>query len=298
MSADRPIWRSLLFIPAHVGRFVAKAQERGADACILDLEDSVPLARKAKARGAVIAAARSIAAHGLDVLMRINAPPEATEDIDAAVDTAVRALVLPKIETAAQLQAVAQQLDRCEAQRGIAAGHTLLIAQIEHVRALPQLDAIATASPRLLGMILGSEDFSVSAGMEPVPEALLRPNQQVVFACRRAGILPFGFPPSRSPSTATSSASAAASRRRASWDSSARSASIPIRSACSTSASRRLPPRWSTRSACSPHSPRLSRRDAVPAATTGGWSIRRSWRVRRKCCAVHEKSLATDEGLP
>ena len=43
-------------------------------------------------------------------------------------------------------------------------------------------------------MILGSEDFSASAGMAPVREALLWPNQQVAFACRRAGILPFGFP--------------------------------------------------------------------------------------------------------
>lgn len=45
-------------------------------------------------------------------------------------------------------------------------------------------------------MILGSEDFSASAGMEPIPEALFAPNQQIVFACRRAGILPFGFPAS------------------------------------------------------------------------------------------------------
>ena len=70
----------------------------------------------------------------------------------------------------------------------------LLIAQIEDVRTLPLLDAIATSSPRLMGLILGSEDFSVSAGMEPTSEALYGPNQQMLFACRRAGILPFGFP--------------------------------------------------------------------------------------------------------
>jgi citrate lyase subunit beta/citryl-CoA lyase len=45
-------------------------------------------------------------------------------------------------------------------------------------------------------MSLGSEDFSASAGMSPIPETLMWPNQQIVFACRRAGILPFGFPAS------------------------------------------------------------------------------------------------------
>ena len=43
-------------------------------------------------------------------------------------------------------------------------------------------------------MSLGPEDFCVSAGMEPTAQTLLWPNQQVAFACRRAGILPFGFP--------------------------------------------------------------------------------------------------------
>jgi citrate lyase subunit beta/citryl-CoA lyase len=45
-------------------------------------------------------------------------------------------------------------------------------------------------------MGLGSEDFSASAGMLPTPETLYQPNQQIVFACRRAGITPYGFPAS------------------------------------------------------------------------------------------------------
>lgn len=48
----------------------------------------------------------------------------------------------------------------------------------------------------MLGMSLGSEDFSASSGMNPTPEGLLAPNQAIVFACRRAGIFPFGFPAS------------------------------------------------------------------------------------------------------
>jgi citrate lyase subunit beta/citryl-CoA lyase len=190
-----PIWRSMLFVPAHVPRFVERAHERGADACVLDLEDSVPLAQKAQARAAVPQAAAAIAAHGTPVLVRVNQPWElAAPDIDAAIGPAVSALVLPKVNDDATVREVARRIDRAEAQRGLPAGHTRLIALIEDVQALSELDAIARCSPRMLGMMLGPEDFSASAGMAPVREALLLPNQLVLFACRRAGILPFGFP--------------------------------------------------------------------------------------------------------
>lgn len=190
-------WRSLLFLPAHNDKFVAKAHSRGADGYILDLEDSVPLAEKAFARGRLADGVAAVSQGGASALVRINAEPElAGDDIEAACLPGIAALVLPKANSAAEVQSVARQLDALEPARGIETGAIRLIAQIEDVRALPQLDAIATSSPRLLGMILGSEDFSASAGMEPFPEALFGPNQQIVFACRRAGILALGFPAS------------------------------------------------------------------------------------------------------
>jgi len=195
MSSASPIWRSMLFVPAHIERFVARAHERGADACILDLEDSVPPPQKAAARDALAAAVQQVSRAGTSVLVRVNQPWEVLcEDIEAAVMPAVQALVLPKVNDPGLVREVAARLDRLESAQGLDAGKIRLIAQIEDVHALPRLDQIAGSSPRLLGMILGSEDFSASAGMEPVPEALLAPNQQIVFACRRAGLLPFGFP--------------------------------------------------------------------------------------------------------
>lgn len=187
-----PIWRSMLFVPAHVEKFVARAHERGADACILDLEDSVPLDVKTLARQGVRAAAGRVVQGGTTVLVRVNAT-EARLDLQASVCPEVSAVVLPKVNEASYPQAVAMALDTLEAARGMTLGHTRLIAQIEDVQALPRLDEIAGSTPRLLGMILGSEDFSVSAGMAAMPETLLMPNQMVLWACRRAGILPFGF---------------------------------------------------------------------------------------------------------
>lgn len=192
-----PLWRSMLFLPAHVEKYIAKAHTRGADACILDLEDSVPLAEKANARQAIAEAAAQIARHDLGVLVRVNHDAQyLRDDLAASVHEAVRVIVVPKVNDADSLLAIDQQLAVLEGERGLAIGHTLLIAQIEDVRALPNLDAIAVASTRLMGMSLGSEDFSVSAGTAPVPQALLAPNQMVAFACRRAGIQPLGFPAS------------------------------------------------------------------------------------------------------
>lgn len=197
MSRVFPVWRSLLFVPAHISKFTDKAHERGADACILDLEDSVAPTQKALARNAVGEVAASIAARGLDVLVRINEPTDGgLLDLPALVSPAVSAVVLPKVAGTEVVRLVALQLKRLEAERGMPAGHTLILAQIESVDALPLLDEIASASPRLMGMSLGPEDFCVSAGMQPTPDTLLWPNQQVAFACRRAGILPFGFPDS------------------------------------------------------------------------------------------------------
>lgn len=195
MNTSLPVWRSLLFVPAHITKFTDKAHQRGADACILDLEDSVALSQKQLAREAAGIAAQAIDARGLDVLVRINGLAEGgLDDLQAVVGPAVRAIVLPKVASAEAVRALDEALELHEVERDMPQGQTLILAQIEDVAALPLLDQIASASPRLLGMSLGPEDFCVSAGMQPVPEVLFWPNQQVAFACRRAGILPFGFP--------------------------------------------------------------------------------------------------------
>ena len=192
-----PVWRSMLFVPAHVDRFVATAHTRGADAYILDLEDSVPLAHKEEARKKISGGAKLVSQRGAGALVRINSEAElAAADIDATLDVTISAIIVPKVVTQDSVRTIASCLAELERKRDIPDGHTRLIAQIEDVRALPRLDEIATSSPRLLGLSLGSEDFSASVGMDPIPEALLWPNQQVLFACARANVLAFGFPAS------------------------------------------------------------------------------------------------------
>jgi citrate lyase subunit beta/citryl-CoA lyase len=185
----------MLFVPAHLDKFVERAHTRGADAYILDLEDSVPEEQKQTARSKVKDGVTSVSRSGAATLVRINAGADPA-DLDAAGIAGVSAIVLPKVGGAGDVAAAADRLDSLERKRALVPGSIGVIAQIENVDALLRLDEIAHSSSRLLGMILGSEDFSVSAGMEPDPETLFAPNQQIVFACRRAGILPFGFPAS------------------------------------------------------------------------------------------------------
>jgi len=194
MDQHLPLWRSMLFVPANVPKFVDKAHQRGADAIILDLEDSVPLAEKAPARRHLATAASRVSAGGADVVVRINASLRlAAADLEAAVNAAVRAICVPKVSGASQLQWISECIAELELERGLPTGHIRLIALIESTGSLARVNEIARSTSRLVAVTLGPEDFSASAGMEPEADGLLFPNQQIVFAARSAGLLPLGF---------------------------------------------------------------------------------------------------------
>ena len=189
-----PLWRSMLFVPVLNEKFLAGAASRGADCIQLDLEDSIPLARKTEARAAVRAAAETLASQGIDVVVRINRPWRmAIADIEASVGPAVVALNLPKVPDVGHVCAVAEILDELEAERGLARGHTRLVVMIETPGGLIDMAAIATASDRVVAMTVGAEDLALAMGMEPVEDALYVPNVQAVAAARAAGILPIGY---------------------------------------------------------------------------------------------------------
>ncbi|RWM14266.1 MAG: CoA ester lyase [Mesorhizobium sp.] len=189
-----PRWRSLLFVPAHVPRFVEAAHERGADGVILDLEDSVPQDQKDESRRQLSASVAKVGGRGAYVLVRVNRGLRAlAADLDAAVVAGVDALVLPKTDSAAWVIEIANAVSELERERNLALGRIRFLAQIETPAALQSLSAIASAHPRMVGMALGPEDFSASVGGAPEFDLLLTPNLSVLFAARAAGLLPLGF---------------------------------------------------------------------------------------------------------
>jgi citrate lyase subunit beta/citryl-CoA lyase len=190
---DLPVWRSQLIVPVNVAKYVAKAHARGADAIILDLEDSITPPEKAAARLLVADAAQQAGAGGADILVRINRPLElAVRDIEAVVSAGIMALMLPKVDSAAHIRLLAEVVDVVEAERGLPNGHTKFIAVIETADAFFRMREIAAAHPRIVAISLGSEDFTLSTHSQPDPDVLLYPKQQVVIAARAAGVLPLG----------------------------------------------------------------------------------------------------------
>ena len=194
MKENLPVWRSLMYVPVNVEKYVEKAHTRGADCLQLDLEDSVPSSEKAAARKLVAAAAKRVRRGGGDVVVRINSPRELAEpDLDFSIDENVDGIAVTKAQSAGHIQRIDEIITRLENQRGMRVGHTRLIAMVETPAAFFQMPAIAQASPRLAAMNIGGEDFALETGMEPTEETLLMPKQQMVFAARAAGIMPLGF---------------------------------------------------------------------------------------------------------
>lgn len=187
-------WRSLLFVPAHLLKFVDKAHERGADGIVLDLEDSVPLSSKGEARQSLRDSITKAGRDGASVLVRVNQGMRAVcADLDAATVPGLAAIVLPKVETAEWIIEIDREIETLERERGLVPGGIRLVAQIETPAALPRLAGIAAAHPRLIALGLGPEDFSAAVGGQPTPDLLLGPNLSVLFAARAAGLVPLGF---------------------------------------------------------------------------------------------------------
>ena len=189
-----PIWRSMMFVPVNVDKFVASAHTRGADAIILDLEDSILPKDKERARTLVAAAATKVARSGADVVVRVNRPWRlCLRDLETVVSREICALMLPKAESAEHVHMVAEVLDELEAERGLPSGHTQLVPMIESAAAFFRVQEIAASHSRVVGLTLGAEDFALSVGMVPEAEGLFYPKQQIVIAARAAGVLPLGF---------------------------------------------------------------------------------------------------------
>src|SRR6266567_7321874 len=154
-----PVWRSMLFVPVTQRRFVDGAAKRGADAIILDLEDSVAPSEKDRARALVPEAAQIVSAGGADVVVRLNRPLRMTvRDLEAVIGPGVLAVALPKAESAQHVQLVAEVIDELEAERGIPVGTTKMLAMVETASAFFRLAEIARAHPRLVALTLGAED--------------------------------------------------------------------------------------------------------------------------------------------
>ncbi len=186
------VFRSLLFAPGNHARRVEKSLTLDADAVVLDLEDAVAVAEKAATREKVVAAFQtSRQALGY---VRINAFDTSFcfEDLRAVVAQGVDGIVLPKVESAAQLVAVDWTIAALERARGLAPGGIDLMPIIETGRGIAALREIACSGTRVRRLSFGAGDYTLDVGMRWTREEreLDHARAAIVVESRAAGLEP------------------------------------------------------------------------------------------------------------
>jgi len=168
-SRDLPR-RSCLSVPGSSERFLEKAPGVPADMSFLDLEDSVAPLEKEAARAKVVSAIREQDWGDRVMCVRINAwdTKWTYGDVIEVVGKAGERLdevMLPKVQSAAEVVALDLLLSQVETNSGLAPGHIGIEAQIETTRGLINVEEICAASGRLETIVFGPADFAASMEM-------------------------------------------------------------------------------------------------------------------------------------
>jgi citrate lyase subunit beta/citryl-CoA lyase len=201
MMAEQPaVLRSFLFAPGNHPRRVEKALTLDADAVILDLEDAVAAAEKESTRKIVVEAlSRPRTCKGY---VRVNAigTQWCLRDLIEVVGPGVDGIVLPKVESAADLRTVDWLIANLERERGLPPGGIDLMPIIETAAAFSRLDRIFGARSlkdyagpwRVKRVAFGAADFTSDVGMTWTPgeEELAELRVRLIVASRAAGVEP------------------------------------------------------------------------------------------------------------
>lgn len=190
--------RSFLFAPANHARRVEKAFTLGADAVILDLEDAVAVAEKAAARPlAREALARPRNCRGY---VRVNAmgTPWCYRDLVEVIGKGVDGVVLPKVESAADLHAIDWLIANLEREQDLEVGSIDLMPLIETAAGIQRIDRIFQARSlrpysgrwRVRRALFGAGDYANDVGLAPTLEEdeLAHARARLVLASRGAGL--------------------------------------------------------------------------------------------------------------
>lgn len=179
-------FRSLLYVPGDNCRFIEKAHTRGADAIIIDLEDSVRPENKDAARENLVQSVALAGQNNARVFIRINSESDlALEDASAACRSGAFGLYVTK-SSPEKLAALHQHQSKMSTQP------MPLVALIESPRGVLTADLIAR-QPGVIGMSLGGEDFALEIGAAPVSEVLRVPRLLVHYAAKANQKLSFGL---------------------------------------------------------------------------------------------------------
>jgi len=182
----------MLFVPGNNPGMMSDAHIYGSDALMFDLEDSVTLREKDAARLLVYHALKTIHYGECERVVRVNplSTPFGKLDIEAMVAAGAEVIRLPKTETAQDILDTEAEIERAEVKYGIPVGQTRMMAAIEGALGVVNAYQIASASPRLVAIALGAEDYCANLKTSRSLEGseLLYARSAIVVAARAAGI--------------------------------------------------------------------------------------------------------------
>ena len=159
--------RSLLFVPGDSERKFARAAGCGADALILDLEDSVAPSQKRLARDLVASLIDRGDKRDWRFFVRVNALDTGLtlDDLASVVRPGLDGIMVPKANSAADIARIGRDLDALEARAGMPPGAVkFAVVATETAKAMFALGSYAPAHPRLVALTWGAEDLSAAVG--------------------------------------------------------------------------------------------------------------------------------------
>ncbi len=194
-STQPKLRRSMLFVPGANAAMLSTSFVYRPDSFMFDLEDSVALREKDSARMLVYQALQHPMYKDAETIVRVN--PLDTEfgplDLQAVVRGGAKGVRMPKTECAKDVKDMAEEITKIEKDCGRAVGSTMMLAAIESAEGVLNAREIAKASPRLMGIALGAEDYVRDLrtkrsrdGME-----LLFARSSILQAARSVGISAF-----------------------------------------------------------------------------------------------------------
>jgi citrate lyase subunit beta / citryl-CoA lyase len=163
-SAKDRLRRSRLYLPGNEPKYFVNAGLHGPDAVILDLEDSVHYAEKDAARLLVRNALRAVDFGAAERMVRINQLPLGLEDLEEIVSQSPDLILVPKVETAAQIAEVGAAITRIAQHSGVTRP-IWLMPILESALGIENAFAIATASERIAALTIGLEDYTADLGV-------------------------------------------------------------------------------------------------------------------------------------
>ncbi len=187
--------RSLLYIPGNNPGMLQNCAIYGSDAVIFDIEDSISISEKDAARRLVKHALSRLDFGSTRIIVRIN--PRDTNffeaDLEEIVPAKPHAIRLPKVDSADDVLAADAIISRLEEKYGLARGAIGIQAMLETARAIVNVNSIAAASPRLVGLTLGGQDLTADLGIRATKEGLelLYAKSAVVIAAKAHGLQAF-----------------------------------------------------------------------------------------------------------